>query len=162
MTAYEYGGDIDKSEINRVFIEIDKPEDQNVLPFFEDHLDAVRKSVELLAPVLGSTKAKINILVTGTVNPGHCADNDGNYESVSLTISVTEDYYANPDLIPEGQQTHVDKDIYTNALTTEKPVSEEEKDKDKDKEKDKDPHPDQTLPGDLDDKKPKATPTKKK
>jgi len=157
MTAYEYGGEIDKNELNRVFIEIDKPEDENVLPFFEDHLDATRKAAEALVPVLGSAKAKVSINVTGTVNPGHCADNDGGLESISITISVVEDLYADPDLIPEDEQTHTDPDLYTNALTTEKPVSEEEKDKDKDK--DKDPHPDQTLPGDLEDKKPKPKPT---
>lgn len=126
MSAYEFGGEGPKVETNSIYVDIEKPEGDGVEPFFEDHLDAIKKAIDILVPVIGSPQSKISIFASGTATPGHCADSDGDMERVTLTIQVLEDLYLDPDLVPEGDQTAVASELYVNALTDEKPKEEGE------------------------------------
>lgn len=118
--SYEFGGEVPKSEVNSVYFELDKPEEpEGIGPFFEDHLDAIRKAVDAIVPVVGSSKARISVLVKGHANPGHCPADGYDDESISITVSVVEDGTVDTDLIPEGEQTVTDLALYENAMVEE-------------------------------------------
>lgn len=118
--SYEFGGEVTKAEVNSVYFELDKPEEpEGIGPFFEDHLDAIRKAVDAIVPVVGSSKARISVLVKGHANPGHCPADGYDDESISITVSVVEDGTVDPDLIPEGEQTVTDPALYENAMVEE-------------------------------------------
>ena len=80
-------GPVGKNEVRAIYITTEKTDDP-AEPYYEDHKDAIQKSVDLLIAVLGTDSDQVDVEITGRALDGHTpAKKKDKTEFITITVT---------------------------------------------------------------------------